>query len=302
MALGARLQFRAWQLATALLTRLPVRAGYSVARVIGTLGYYLWPRGRKAMHRNYRRVMPAASRDEIRRTARSSLVNYCCYLVDFIRFPTLTPEQIRTAVGTPERFADLDRALQCGKGAVIVCLHFGNWDLGAGATAARGYPLAVVAETFSDPRLDAMIVNARTRLGMSVLKMERAGPSLIRTLQRNGLLALLIDRPLSGDGVRVNFFGAPVEVPAGPARLALRTGAAVVVTAFPRLAPNGLEVDTLTDFEVATPTGRTDDDVVRLTQRIMEAAERFIRQHPDQWYMFREMWPRNPRPPAGKPS
>ena len=77
--------------------------------------------------------------------------------------------------------ADLDRALQSGKGAVIVCLHFGNWDLGAGATAARGYPLAVVAETFSDPRLDAMIVNARTRLGMSVLKMERAGPSLIRT-------------------------------------------------------------------------------------------------------------------------
>ena len=301
-ALGARLQFRAWQLATAILTHLPLRAGYAAARVIGAGGYYLWPRGRRAMHRNYRRVLPGASRDEIRRTARRSLANYCCYLVDFIRFPALTPEQIRDAVGRPERFADLDRALARGKGTVIVGLHFGNWDLGAGATAARGYPVTVVAETFGDQRLDALVVGARTRLGMAVLKMEHAGPSLIRTLNRNGLLALLIDRPLAGEGVRVNFFGAPVEVPAGPARLALRTGAAVVLVAFPRVAHNRLAVETLTDFDFTIPTGRAEADVVRLTQQIMDAAERFIRQHPDQWYMFREMWPRRPAVAGGRAS
>ena len=286
------MQFRTWQVATAVLTRVPARAGYAMAAVIGTIGYYLWPRGRKAMHRNYRHVLPSATRDEIRRTARRSLVNYCCYLVDFIRFPSLTAAQVVAAVGTPERFTELDRALEGGKGAVMVCLHYGNWDLGAGAAAARGYPVTVVAETFSDGRLDAMVVGARTRLGMSVLKMERAGPSLIRTLQRNGLLALLIDRPVIGDGVRVNFFGAPVEVPAGPARLALRTGAAIVVTAFPRAVPGRLAVETLSSFEIATPTRRGEDDVVNLTQKIMEVAERFVRQHPDQWYMFREMWPR----------
>lgn len=250
------------------------------------------------MHRNYRHVLPSATGDEIRRTARRSLINYCCYLVDFIRFPSLTAAQVVAAVGTPERFTELDRALEPGRGVVVICLHYGNWDLGAGATAARGYPLAVVAETFSDSRLDAMVVGARTRLGMSVLKMERAGPSLIRTLQRNGLLALLIDRPVKGDGVRVNFFGSPVEVPAGPARLALRTGAAIVVTAFPRAAPGRLEVEMLTNFEIATPTRRGDDDVIDLTQKIMGVAERFVREHPDQWYMFREMWPR--RPAAGR--
>ena len=281
-----------WQMATAILTRAPVRAGYAVATVIGTAGYYLWPRGRKAMHRNYRHVLRSATADEIRQTARRSLINYCCYLVDFIRFPSLTAAQVVAAVGTPERFKELDRALEPGKGVVVICLHYGNWDLGAGATAARGYRVAVVAETFSDSRLDAMVVDARTRLGMSVLKMDRPGPSLIRALQRNGLLALLIDRPVTGDGVRVNFFGSPVEVPAGPARLALRTGAAIVVTAFPRVAPGGLGVETLTEFEIATPSVRSDGDVVRLTQEIMRVAEGFIRQHPDQWYMFREMWPR----------
>ena len=275
-----------------MLTRLPPRGGYAAAKVVGSAAYYLWPRGRRAMHRNFRHVLPDASNAQIRRTSRRSLVNYCCYLVDFVRFPSLTSEQVRAAVGTPERFSDLNRSLEGGKGAVVVCLHYGNWDLGAGAAAARGYPVTVVAETFGDERLDAMVVGARTRLGMTVLKMERAGPSLVRTLQRNGLLALLIDRPGNGDGVRVNFFGAQMEAPAGPARLALRTGAAVVVAAFPRKSPGQLEVETLTDFEIATPTGRADDDVAHLTQQIMNAAERFIRLHPEQWYMFREMWPR----------
>jgi len=91
--------------------------------------------------------------------------------------------------------------------------------------------------------------------------------------------------------VKVNFFGSPVEVPAGPARLALRTGAAIVVTAFPRVAPGKLEVETLTDFEIVTPARGGGDDVVELTQKIMDVAERFVRKHPDQWYMFREMWP-----------
>jgi KDO2-lipid IV(A) lauroyltransferase len=175
-------------------------------------------------------------------------------------------------------------------------MHFGNWDIGAGAAAARGYPLTVVAETFADPRLDAMIARARSRLGINLVKMEKAGPSLLGTLKQNGLLALLIDRPVPGDGVRVTFFGEDVEVPAGPARLALRTGATVVPTAFARIDPHRIEVTTVCDFDVPTvSTGDLEYDVRVLTQAIMGSHERFIRQYPDQWYMFRPMWPGLPR-------
>ncbi len=225
--------------------------------------------------------------------ARRSLVNYCKYLTDFVRFPSLpAPVLIEQVLGA-ERFAELDRVMARGKGAIIVCTHFGNWDLGAGATAARGFPLTVLAETFADPRLDEMVVGARKRLGMEVIKIEKAGPSLVRTLQRNGLLALLIDRPTPGEGVTVQFFGSDVEVPAGPARLALRTGAAVVPVAFARVAPGAPTVTTLAEFlPPHTPTGDQAADVTAITQAIMSAHEAFIRRHPDQWYMFREMWPR----------
>jgi KDO2-lipid IV(A) lauroyltransferase len=245
------------------------------------------------MYHNYARVLGDASPAQIRRMAKSSLINYCRYLADFVRFPSLTRDDLVQMVTGRESFSALDEALAQGRGAIIVCTHFGNWDMGAGAAAARGYPLAVVAETFSDPRLDRMVLDSRERLGMHVIKMERAAPSMLRVLKQNGLLALLIDRPVPGQGIRVSFFGEEVEVPAGPARLALRSGAVVVPAAFARVEPNGVAVQTLTDFTVAYgPTGDEEEDVRQITQAIMTAHERFIRQYPEQWYMFRELWPR----------
>lgn len=289
------MQYRVWQVVSALLGRVPPGVGYAVATVVGFATYYCWPRGRRAMHRNFRHVLGPVPAAEVRRVARRSLINYCKYLADFVRFPSLGAPVLLASVAGADSFAALDETLANGKGAIIVCTHFGNWDLGAGAAAARGYPITVVAETFADPRLDARIVGARRAAGMKVVKHDKAAPSLVRSLHRNGLLALLIDRPTPGDGVRVRFFDADVDVPAGPARLALRTGAAVVPTAFARVHPNRLDVMTLTDFSLRAPATYDELAIHTLTQAIMSAHERFIRRYPDQWYMFREMWP----PPAG---
>lgn len=219
------------------------------------------------------------------------MVNYCKYLVDFIRLPELEPEEMLHLAGGREPFAPIDAILAKGRGAIIVCMHFGNWDLGAGAAAAAGAPLTAVAESFADRRLDRAVVRTRERSGVKVVKAEKAATSLYRALQRNELLAILIDRPTPGDGVRVPFFGEEVEVPAGPARLALMTGAPVVPAAFVRTSPNGMGVKVLADLGVSIqPTNDRDADVCELTRRILAAHERFIRQYPDQWYMFRDMW------------
>lgn len=285
------MQYRLWQIVTAVVGRLPARLSYVVASFIGNGAYYCWPRGRRAMHANFRRVLRGAPAARVHQTARRSLANYCCYLADFVRFPTLSTSGLVALVDGSESFKSLDRALERGKGAVIVCMHFGNWDLGAGAAAARGYPVTVVAETFADPRLDDMVTASRRRLGMQIVKMEKAGPSLLRALKNNGLLALLIDRPVPGEGVRVSFFGEEVEVPAGPARLALRSGAAIIPAGFARTWPNRQGVTTLSEFvEPPLSTGDDEADVRTLTQAIMAAHERFIRAFPEQWYMFRPMW------------
>ena len=276
------------------LTRvLPPPLLWSLAGVAGAVAYYAWPGGRRRMLHNYQRVLPETTPAERRRIARRSLGNYCRYLVEFAASPLLSPAQRRAAAVDTAGLASLDAALANGRGAIAVSLHFGNWDVGASAAAARGYPVTAVGESFADARLDAQIVDGREALGVRLVKMERAAPALVRALRRNELAAILIDRPLAEGGVRVRFFGEEVEVPAGPARLALRTGAAAGAVAFPRVAPG--RVDILANFQLPfEATGDRERDVQALTQAIMTANEDFVRAYPDQWYMFREFW----RPPS----
>lgn len=286
------MQYWLWKAASGLLRRLPVRAAYLLAATAGNAAFYLWPRGRRNMVENFRAVLPGATGPEIRRAARRSLAGYCEYLVEFARLPTMGRDAIVAAARGQEAFAGLDRVLAEGRGAIIVCMHYGNWDLGAAAAAARGYPLAVVAEEFTDPRLAREVAAAREALGMKVLVEGRAGPSLVRALRAKGLLALLIDRPLREGGVCVPFFGAPVRVPAGPARLALLTGARLVPVAFRRARTGrAVAVEVLAEYGIEGVEGLPEaEQVATLTHAVLQAHERFIRQQPEQWYMFRRMW------------
>ena len=111
-------------------------------------------------------------------------------------------------------------------------------------------------------------------------------------MRRNEALAILIDTPVDSGGVEVNFFGERTMVPAGPARIALRTGARVIPVALPRASGTSDQLIAMADFDVrVTRTGDDERDVQALTQRIFAAHERFIRAYPDQWYIFRRMWP-----------
>jgi len=284
-----------WLIGTHLIHRLPVQFVYSLAKIIGKIVFIFWTRGRQNMLANYAQVLPNLEESERRVIARKSLENYYCYVTEFARLPNLPSELIESALAKDEHFEGIDRALEQGRGVIAVVMHFGNWDLGASSAALKGYQITVLAETFSDSHLDKMIVGTREKLGLKVTKIEGTAPSIIRDLRNNRLLAILLDRPMQeGDGVRVKFFGRELEVPAGPARLALRTGAAIVNIAFPKHRSNDLGISILSTFITNQEKGtdRNDEGAVqRLTQAIMDEHEKFIRLHPTQWYMFRRLWP-----------
>ncbi|HEY8489551.1 MAG TPA: lysophospholipid acyltransferase family protein [Dehalococcoidia bacterium] len=279
-----------WRVMSFIGQRLPLRLAYLIASLLGDCAYYVWREGRLSAKANMARVLRAQDARAVSRAARQSFRNYLKYLVDFMRFPRLSSQEVRERVLYDE-WHHLDRALEQGKGIILVTAHFGNWDLGAAAVAARGYKLNVIAESFSYPPLNQEIQGARAKLGMNIIPLERAGVSMIRALRRNELLALLIDRPAPGNGVTVTFFGEPVSVPAGPARLALRTGAKVIPVVLARARGFSDRVlgilDPTIDFE---PSGDEARDIASLTGRIMASLERMMARYPEQWYMFRRLW------------
>jgi KDO2-lipid IV(A) lauroyltransferase len=288
----AAVQYWAWRIATAALARVPLRFAYAVAGGIGWAGYWLWPRGRRNAVANYRVAFPGARSGEAGRLARASFVAYLRYLVDFARMPSRAPSATTALVSDPGgMFDEVERRRAAGQGAIAALMHFGVWDLPAAAAGARGIPVTAVVEPFADGRLDARIADERRRMGMTLVPLDKVGPSLVKGLRRRGTLALLIDRPGLEGGIEVPFFGQPVTFPGGPARLALQTGATLLAVAAVRVAPWRPEAILEFEFIDPDPGARPAAEARRLTAAAVAAHERWIRRYPEQWYMFRAMFP-----------
>ncbi len=283
----------AFRAALALAARTPRRLGYGLGALGGELYFWLNPRHSGKAVANFAVLLaddPRAPR--VRDTARRSFRNYGKYLFDFFHLPTRDPEQIEAEIIT-EPFDHLDAALAAGRGALIVTPHFGNWDYAGTIIAVRGYPISAVADVFAPPALDRLVRAARECFGLGVIPLDRGGGlrQIQRALRRNGIVALVADRPRQEGGAAVEFFGARAWLPAGPARIALRTGAPVLPGFVVRRPGDRTYFGEVGPAIPFTPTGDEAADVQALTQALAGRLEGLLRRHPDQWYMFREMWP-----------
>ena len=275
---------------SALARRVPTRASYAVASFIGDLVFLTWSEKRNNAIANMRRILgPGASESRARRTAQLSYRNYLKYTVDFLRFPSLSAKQIRDAVDVVG-LDHLNRALAEGKGVIFVGVHFGHFDWGAATLAVFGYPVHAVVDTFRPAKLNDLIQRHRIEKGLKVIPLEGAARGVLRALKNKEILGLLVDKPMPGEGVRVNFFGAPIEVPAGAATLALKTGAPIIAGHIVREDDRGKFSGIIYPPLQVERSGDLRHDVVVLTQRMMDLLGEMIQQHPEQWYMFRRMW------------
>ncbi len=271
-----------------LANLLPLQFAYGLGRLGGYAAWALWPRGRHASEAALAHVY-GGSRAVARAHARASFAYYGTYLIDFLRFGRITPAEIAAAIDFDD-WARIEEQRR-GNGAVFVTLHFGNWDL-AGAILAQRWPLTVIADTFDNAEVDRVVIASRERLGMHIVPSARPGPEVLRSLRRNDVLAALADVPPTGGGVRVDFFGAPMLIPDGLARIALRTGSPVIVGGVWRKGPSSRRYDASAEVVPYQPTGDRERDVRELSQLMVQALERLVQRAPEQWYVFRDLWGR----------
>lgn len=273
---------------------LPLRLCYWIASILGDFLYIFWPRGRRNVVDNIRHVLgPEASDRTVRHTARRSFRNYMKLLADFARIGVTEPAALEDRL-KGSGWENLDKAFQRGKGVLLVSIHLGNWEVAGAAIASRGYRVSAVSETVGNERINRLAIDFRAKLGIELIPMEFALKRVYKALRRNEGVGLVTDRPLLPDeGVPVEFFGQCIAWPSGPAILALRTGATIVTGYLVRDSDDRYvgEIYPPLEFEV---TGDHDRDVQLITQRVVSIQEDLIRRYPDQWYMFRRMWPRDP--------
>jgi KDO2-lipid IV(A) lauroyltransferase len=218
--------------------------------------------------------------------------NYARYWHEMFRLGPASGEELQHTFELRGR-TNLDAAIATGRGAILALPHLGNWDVAGAWLAGRdGTPgVTVVAETVEPPELFAWFVATREALGMEVVPLGAdAGRRVLRALGRGHVVCLLADRDLGRDGVAVEFFGEQTTLPAGPALLALRSGAPLLPSAAFFRDDGGHGADIGHPILVER-RGRLRDDVARVTQDLARRFEALIRAAPEQWLMMQPIWP-----------
>jgi KDO2-lipid IV(A) lauroyltransferase len=277
---------------------IPLSVSYRLAALGAPLVFLAWGSKRRNAMANVTQMLgPDQPPSAARQLAIAAFCNYGRYLVDMMRLSARDVRRVERCL-TVLGMEHVDRALAHGKGAIFVGGHVGNSDLGACVLGSRGYPVTIIAETLQPPRWNDLVQRTRHEAGICTIPPEGSVRAMLDILRRNEVLALLIDRPThqEGEGVAVRFFGAWTRVPGGVATLALRSGAPIVPACVYRQGTHWV-------IQVRPPllidrTASLQADIQRLTQQVMDAMESFIRQHPDQWFMFRPMWPASISEPA----
>ena len=186
--------------------------------------------GPEQLRKNLARVIGTTPAEVPDALMRASVASYARYWREAFRLPTMNQAALATRLDRvfigAENFADAHRG---GRGAVIALPHSGNWDM-AGVWLAQNYgTFTTVAERLTPESLYDRFIAYRESLGFEVLPLT-GGPRppmqiLAERLRANRFVCLMADRDLTRSGVQVNFFGEPTRLPAGPARLAIETGA-----------------------------------------------------------------------------
>jgi phosphatidylinositol dimannoside acyltransferase len=245
------------------------------------------------LHRNYGAVRPElGAAAHLALTTRGAL-SYAAYWVRLATLPLLGQRRVDRLVDA-EGLEDVLEGMRLGRGQVFVLLHQGHWELGGAWVVGRLGHLATVAEVLPSRRLmTSVTTRGRAAAGLEVVPVGAdgaAGRRLVRVLLDGGAVALLADRDLSDRGVRsrrvpVELAGAPTTLAAGPAELALATGADLrPVTVVTRGGPGARHRITF-GAALTTGEGPREERVATLMQGCADVLGEAVRRHTADWHL-----------------
>ncbi len=280
-----------------LVRALPERAAYLIFSLIAEVAWLRQGRGVRQLEANLVRVVPDATPFKLKSLSRKGMHSYMRYWCDTFRLPDWSSERI-LATCRLENDGPVRAALAEGRGVVMALSHSGNWDhAGAWSTLALAQ-VTTVAERLRPEELFERFLHFRQRLGMEILPLTGGGDlfgHLVRRLRKGGFVPLLADRDLTSTGVPVTLFGETARMAAGPASLALVSGAALypVSIRYERL-PAGAQSrwGVVVEFhpEVLPPAGERSEQLAGMTQACADALAEGIRRNPQDWHMLQRVF------------
>lgn len=277
--------------ASAVALAIPAQAEAPLA---GRLIYRLLPFRRRVILDNLRRVFgTAAPEAEIVRLAQAHYAHLWRLAGEFIRFRWLSAQR-KSALIRVDNVEALARALERGKGVLVITGHFGNFEV-ATIAGLRHFPqmrgrFHFIRRAIRPRWLDALVTRRFRKGGFGVLGKRGSLEAILGRLEAGDLVVFPFDQHASPpDGIAVDFFGHPAGTFKSLAIMALATGAPVVPASSWR-EPDGAHVLRFEDALPLVECDNVNEEIRRNTRAYNAVIETLVLRHPEQWYWVHRRW------------
>lgn len=269
-----------------LMNLFPISFSTWFARRIGDFLFWSLPKRRKTALQNLETAYGnSISQERKKQIARESFRNFGTSIIELIRMPFMLRE-------AKDRFAfegteHLDAAFQKGKGVILVISHLGSWEYLAFLPFLRGYPCSVIVRPVRNPYLYQWIQDLRKATQLHPIDRSKSIRTVLQELKQNHLVAILIDQWAGPDGLWIDFFGKPTSTTSVPARLASRTGAALVPAYCLREASGRYRICIKPEVPLE---GEGEERERATTLKLNRLLEKEFLAHPEQWIWTHRRW------------
>ncbi|WP_433208906.1 phosphatidylinositol mannoside acyltransferase [Nocardia sp. CA-107356] len=241
------------------------------------------------LRRNLARVIGGTPEQVPDELIRASMRSYARYWREAFRLPTMDHAALTNS--PLDGVENLEAALARGRGAVLALPHSGNWDAAGVWLVANHGGLSTVTERLKPESLFERFVAYRESLGFEVFPLtggeQPPFPVLAARLRENKAVCLMGERDLTGKGVPVTMYGERTWLPAGAAKLAIETGAALIPAhLWFTVGADGREgwgMKTEAPLDVS-------GGVAAATQALADRFAANIAEHPADWHMLQPQW------------
>jgi Kdo2-lipid IVA lauroyltransferase/acyltransferase len=291
-----RVEFAIVWLAVHMMRVLPRELSRAVGAGIGAVAFRALGRLRRVGEQNLKLAFPEMTEAKREGVLRLVYRNLGFLLAEFCLMPDYTAQEASRFI----RYEGLENYLAArekGKGVLVLTGHLGAWELSSFYHSLMGMPMGMVIRRLDNPLVDEFVNRIRCLHGNRVIHKDDFARGLIASMRAGETVGILMDTNMTPpQGVFVPFFGAQACTASGMARIALKTGAAVVPGFLLWEESEQKYVLRFGEELEVVHTRDSETDAVTNTATFTAAIEETIRQYPEQWLWMHRRW--KTRPPG----
>jgi len=276
---------------------MPVESCAAVARFLATLCSSVFKIRRRLLEENLKHAFPEMTAEKRHELRWKMWEHLFLLVVEVIHAPRKIHHTNWREYVTLVNADQIIRTFFDDRPTVIICGHYGNFELSGFVLGILGFPSFTIARTLDNPYLDRFVNEFRGMTGQYILPKEGSAGAVEQVLQQGGIIALLGDQNAGRKGCWVEFFGRPASSHKAIALFPLASGAPAIFC-FARRAERPLS-QVMGTTSVLDPLTMDGDmrSVTAITQWYTRLLETTIREAPEQyWWVHRRWRDYKPRP------